>query len=293
MADSDEGREDTICEVVTESSLDSVFELKRIKCTPSICDASPTDTDRSLVAIRDYAPDDSPRTSLVFPPANHENLPSRFVAENDDSSSSFSPSGSDSGDPSNPPLWTQHPPPKTVAGSARWWNFGIEFLHSKFNGIVKHLLSFASVPGAISPSYSPVGRATLAAAVLIFKTIEGVVILALMLCMSKIILIYVPQWSSSFIPDPLDVRAQQAPVLKTVQVKNLIIRKIESSFHAFHAFLNREIPEAPTCLASHKMRNKWPSLITKSRMRDLKSHISEESITVHPPNPLDFGMGKH
>nr|GMD37562.1 Formin-like protein [Ipomoea batatas] len=204
MADSDEGREDTICEVVTESSLDSVFELKRIKCTPSICDASPTDTDRSLVAIRDYAPDDSPRTSLVFPPANHENLPvsvnligdfsrqhhlkssfswefpsspsesmssssqSRFVAENDDSSSSFSPSGSDSGDPSNPPPWTQHPPPKTVAGSARWWNFGIEFLHSKFNGIVKHLLSFTSVPGAISPSYSPVGRATLAAAVLMF-----------------------------------------------------------------------------------------------------------------------------
>ncbi|XP_019167067.1 PREDICTED: uncharacterized protein LOC109162826 isoform X2 [Ipomoea nil] len=204
MADSDEGREDTISEVVTESLLESVFELKRIKCTPSICDASPTDTDRSLVAIRDYAADDSPRSSLVFPPANHENLPvsvnligafsrqhhlkssfsweflsspsesmssssqSRFVAENDDSSSSFSPSGSDLGDPPNPPPWTQPPPPKTVAGSARWWNFGIEVLHSKINGILKHLRSFASVSGAISSSYTPVGRATLAAAVLMF-----------------------------------------------------------------------------------------------------------------------------
>lgn len=71
---------------------------------------------------------------------------------------------------------------------------------------------------------------------------------------------------TGLIPDPLHPPARQRFMLKTIHLQDLIVPKVERTVHLLQASLNRIIPKFPTRLATNKVSDKRPAMVTQPWM---------------------------
>jgi hypothetical protein len=86
----------------------------------------------------------------------------------------------------------------------------------------------------------------------------------------------------SVVPGALHLGSLKTAVLKPITLQDLVVSKVESSLHLVQASLDCIISIAATRLATHKVGNKWPTVIAIARMVLLHHFL----IQVHNAHPV-------